>query len=773
MKPLRVRSGPQRCRGKIEGTEESVERLELERSVSLGSILASQFPKRSGPRTSVTVAWAREKYLMLRCFVLILAVLVMISSALQGQGTDKGQWTVKPLRIQEPPQLDGVLDERFWDSVGPIVDFRQQEPKDNEPATEKTEVRICYDQDNLYFGIRAYESEPDRLVRSSYERDGFMPADDSILIGIDSNKDNRTAFIFEMNTLGAKTDIELSEEGTLFNINWDAIWRYKAKVYEDQYVIEAAIPFFVLRFSPDETVDMGLLLKRRIRKNNEEANWPYLSRDYGMDAVSQYGSMTGLKAIERGKRLEFKPYGTAGYSEAVPDERVSEFDAGLDVKWGITSNLTADFTLNTDFAQVEADALQVNLTRFNLFFPEKRDFFLESAELFQFGLPRRVEVFFSRRIGLRDFGETPILGGARTYGLLGDTNLGLMTIQTRDSQGIPGENFTVARVKQNIFGRSYFGGIITRRAGYEVDEDTSVGGDFMILTKSNVRFHGSLARSGRAGVTSGNWFGTVGALQFLDRFSWELRYDDVGSDFDPGIGFVVRPDQRTLTTFGEYAPRPGWKGVRQFHFSGLFRRTENHSGVLETRIVTPAASVEFQSDDQLAFIFSDIFDYVPEDFEIAPDVVIPKGAYDNRDFSITAGTSPSRKVAGMGSFRTGKFYDGDIVGGAVELRLRPISWLHLNLESQVDRINVPGGDFTSAINRVFVSYFANANVSTRVGVQHSALYGDFVLNLRFRWIYAPGSEIWFVYNEGRDFGQPRQTLQDRALIFKIVHNFNF
>ena len=194
---------------------------------------------------------------MLRLFASILAIPVLFTPSVEGQGIDQNQGTVEPLRIQEPPELDGVLDEPFWDSIQPIVDFRQQEPKDNEPATEQTEVRVCYDQDNLYFGIRAYESEPKRLVRSIYERDGFMPADDSILIGIDSNNDNRTAFIFEMNTLGARTDIELSEEGTLFNINWDAIWRYGVKVYEDQYIIEVAIPFFVLRFSPDEKVDMA------------------------------------------------------------------------------------------------------------------------------------------------------------------------------------------------------------------------------------------------------------------------------------------------------------------------------------------------------------------------------------------------------------------------------------------------------------------------------------------------------------------------------------
>lgn len=709
----------------------------------------------------------------MRSFSSVLAICAVFTPIVQAQGPNQVSATVHPLKIQEPVELDGVLDERFWDRIEPIVDFRQQEPQDNEPISEATEVRICYDRDHLYFGIRAFESEPEKLVRSIYERDGFMPADDSFLIGIDSNNDNRTAFIFEMNTVGARTDIELSEEGTLFNINWDAIWRYAVRVSQNQYVIEAAIPFFVLRFSPDAKINMGLLLMRRIRKNNEQANWPYLSRDYGMDSVSQYGSMTGLEGIERGKRLEFKPYGTAGFSETVPEDKVSELDAGLDVKWGITSNFTTDLTLNTDFAQVEADALQVNLTRFNLFFPEKRDFFLESAELFQFGLPRRVEVFFSRRIGLRDDGETPILGGARAYGLVGSTNLGLMTIQTRDSEGIPGENFAVARVKQNIFGRSFVGGILTRRTGYEVDQDTSVGGDFMILLRNNIRFHGSLARSGRAEITSGNWYGTVGALQFLDRFSWELRYDDVGAQFDPAIGFVVRPDQRTGTAFGEYAPRPGWRGVRQLHFSGLVRRTENHTGVLETRAFMPAASIDFQTDDQVTFTYSDIFDYVPSDFEIGPDVVISKGAYDNREFMATIATSPSRKVAGTVSFRTGTFYDGDLVGGIVDLRVRPKSWLHFNFESLLDHVNVPDGNFTSSINRLFLSYFFNADISTRVALQHSALYGDFVLNLRFRWIYAPGSEIWLVYNEGRNLDLTTRSLQDRALIFKIVHNFNF
>jgi len=697
------------------------------------------------------------------CFLLIAA-----PSAAQVQGEEA---VVRPVRVEEAPRIDGLLDEPLWQEIKPLTDFRQYEPDNGEPASELTEVRICYDSRFLYFGVRAYDSEPGRIAARVFERDANVDEDDSFTVAIDSLNDNRTAVAFDTNVLGTKLDVQYSESG-MYNHYWDAIWYARGNVDELGFTLEIAIPFFSLRFKPTEEVEMGLVLERIIRHKNETVYWPYLSRDYHFGSVSQYARMVGLRGIERGVDLEVKPYGIAGYSETAVESDY-QADAGLDVKWGVTSNLTADLTLNPDFAQVESDALQVNLTRFSLFYPEKRDFFIESADLFQFGLSESADVFFSRRIGLRSGGEVPILGGARAYGLVGNTHLGLMTMQTRESGGFGGENFGVARVRHNIMGRSYVGGIFTSRRGVAEFEDTTVGGDFMFLFGTNFKIQGSLARSGRPGVETGNWFGTASVSHTTDLYDWIVRYDDIGANFDPGIGFVSRPDQRALTANVHYNPRPGWPGVRQLTFGNLYRRIENHDGVVETQTIRPGFIALFQTEDWLMVLYNDTRERAPYSFQIAPGVVIPAAEYHNRRLSIYFNSNPARRIALSASYDGGSFYGGDIRSAGLELVFKPLPRLHLGTECSLDSVDIPGGSFDSVISTLLLSYYFSPTLTTRVAAQYSSLLDDFVFNFRLRWIYAPGSEAWLVYDEGRRFGLQAPSLRDRALIVKVVYNFNF
>jgi len=678
---------------------------------------------------------------------------------------------VRPVRIDEAPRIDGLLDEALWAEIEPITDFRQWEPDNGAPATERTEVRIAYDDSYLYVGVRAYDSEPDKIIARAYERDRGIDQDDSIFVSIDSLNGNRTAVGFGTNVLGTKSDLELSEDRTL-NMAWDTIWYTAGNIDELGYTLEFAIPFFSLRFQPEDAIEMGVYLERYIRRKNELANWPAMSRDYSYFSVSQYGSMQGLEGIERGVSLEIKPYGIGGFSE-VPEERGWDADAGLDVKWGMTANLTADVTLNPDFAQVESDNLQINLTRFNLFFPERRDFFLESADLFKFGLPRQVEVFFSRRIGIIGREEIPIIAGVRTYGLAGKTNLGLMTMQTGSKDDFTSENFSVARVKQNVFGRSYVGGIFTSRQGNSTFEDVTYGGDFQFLFGVNTFLRGSVARSNRAEVDTGDWFADVSASQNVDRYDWSVRYTDVGERFEPGIGFVRRHDQRALMGNAHYKPRPGWRGVRQLSFGLDYHRVENHEGVLETQQLQPQFVANFQSEDILRLGYVDSFERVPLPFFIAPGVVIPVGEYKQGQGSLAFNSNRSRSWSIAATHRQGGFYDGDILSSRVSLQYSPVSQVRLSPTIQYDDVAVPGGEFDSVIARFNVSYYFSPELTTRAAVQYSSLYEEFVGNFRVRWIYTPGSEAWFVYDEGRRFGLLGPSLRDRAVILKVVHNFHF
>ncbi|HUX05686.1 MAG TPA: DUF5916 domain-containing protein [Acidobacteriota bacterium] len=700
----------------------------------------------------------------------IISLILIFAISADAQSADK-EMTVRPVRVETPPRIDGLLDEALWKEIEPITDFRQYEPDNGALPTERTEIRICYDSRYLYFGIRAFDSEPNEIVARTFERDGNVDADDAISIVIDSLGDNRTASVFETNVRGAQLDLQLSEAGDI-NVSWDAIWYSRGHIDDQGFTIEVAIPFFVLRFQPAEEVRMGLLLERIIRRKNENALWPHLTRDYKVNSVSQYGSMEGLKGIERGVNLEIKPYAVAGYTKT-PSDNDYDADAGLDVKWGVTPNFTTDLTLNTDFAQVESDALQINLTRFSLFYPEKRDFFLESADLFQFGLASSAEVFFSRRIGIRGNREVPIIGGARAYGLAGNTNLGLMTMQTDASDGIDGENFSVARVKHNILGKSYLGGIITSRRGLASEEDTTVGGDFMYLVGKNFKVAGSLARSSREGVDEGNWMGILDTSQYTDLYDWTVRYTDIGGNFNPGMGFIQRPDQRGILTNIHFKPRPKIKGIHQLTFGNVYQRIENHDGVLETRRIRPGFLATFKTFDSLMILYDDKYEFVPHSFPIAPDVFIAAGEYTLRQLIVDFSSNYSRKVVLGTGLNTGSFYDGDLFSWYASLIYRPMPRLYLGMDYMYDSVDVPSGSFDSHIANLQFSYYFSPTLTSRVVAQYSSLLEDFVFNFRLRWIYAPGSEGWLVYDEGRRFGTPFSSLKERALICKIVHNFNF
>ena len=674
-------------------------------------------------------------------------------------------------RMRESPRIDGVLDDSAWAGIEPVSDFRQYEPLNGEPATERTEVFVGYDERFLYFGVRAYDGEPDRIVTRQYERDSDLDADDSISLAIDSLHDGRTALAFQANIAGTKRDLQLTETGQL-NFAWDTIWYAKGRVDELGYTLEIAIPFFSLRFKPGEELEMGLNLERIIRRKNEKVNWPSLSRDYSFLSVSQYARMVGFEGVNRSVDLEIKPYGIGGISET-PEESLTDGDAGLDVKWGVSSNVTADLTLNPDFAQVESDNLQVNLTRFSLFFPERRDFFLESADLFRFGLAQTAEIFFSRRIGIGGSAEVPIVGGARVYGQPGSTNFGLMTMRTGETGGRDGEQFSVARIKQNIFGRSSIGGIVTRRTGEPGFEDTTIGGDAQFLLGTNLILEGAVARSDRPGVESGHWFGTVTARERKDEYDWVVRYTDIGESFSPGIGFVRRPDQRSWFANFHYKPRPDLNGVRQVYFGMMYARVENHDNLLETEIVRPGFLVIFDSEDTLTILYVDTFERVPFPFPLADGVVIPPGDYDNRQLNLSFESNRGRRWVLRATHVRGSFYEGDLRTTGASLTFKPVPRVSLTAQHQIDVVDVPGGNFDSRLSRLFASYFYSPELTSRVAVQYSSLVEDFVLNARLRWIYTPGSEAWLVYDEGRRFGLEGPSLRDRALILKLVHNFHF
>ena len=343
--------------------------------------------------------------------------------------------------------------------IEPLTDFIQIWPDDGSPATERSEVRIAYDRDNLYFAFKFHDPNPELIRAKNLERGGRNDRDDHAYIALDTYQDKRNAYLFEMNALGTQDDATITDEGmTLDSFSWNAVFRSETVIDEEGWSMEVSIPFRQLRFPKGEEIDFGLMLSRMINRKNERVMWPPIGLEFGdsfgaLSAVSQYGTLKGLKNIRRGKNIEIKPYVITGIQEVRPDLQIEDTDTditrdlGVDVKYGITSNLTLDLTVNTDFAQVESDNVQLNLTRFSLFFPEKREFFLERSGLFEHGNPRSTQTFFSRRIGLTN----QILAGARMTGQLGRFSVGVLNIETGEGMGdllgTRSTNNTVARIR--------------------------------------------------------------------------------------------------------------------------------------------------------------------------------------------------------------------------------------------------------------------------------------------------------------------------------------
>src|SRR5215510_1032519 len=385
---------------------------------------------------------------------------------------------IHAVRISDPIKIDGRLDESAWSQAEAATEFRQESPTEGAPASEPTEVRVLYDSKNIYIGIRAFDAEPSKINARDLVRDSTFDTDDRVEIILDTYHDQRNAFRFAVNPLGTQQGALITDEGKDINLSWDGSWISAGRIDAQGFVVEIEIPLTTLRFT--EGIDTwGFNVSRVIRRKNEENLWTSWQRSYGLERISQAGELTGVGEIKRRRLYEIKPYATGGWRRGVPLVGKPGFDSGLNgkaglevAKIGITPSLTAEFTANPDFGQAEVDNQVINLTRFSVFFPEKRDFFLENSGIFLFGREGENQAFFTRRIGLTDDGApVPIDYGAKLTGRIGPYNVGFLQVQTRklgetsSGLGIPRDQFTVLRVKRDVLKRSYLGGIFVNRQG--------------------------------------------------------------------------------------------------------------------------------------------------------------------------------------------------------------------------------------------------------------------------------------------------------------------
>jgi Domain of unknown function (DUF5916)/Carbohydrate family 9 binding domain-like len=687
-------------------------------------------------------------------------------------------WEVRAVRLSGDLQIDGKLDDPAWASALPVTDFYQRETHEGLPATEPTHVYVLFDDTNLYFGFRCFDDDPKRPLAKTMFRDENIAADDGVSVMIDAYNDHRSAVQLATNANGILFDmLQNGEESSTRNLNWDTVWYARGSQIDGGWEAEIEIPFKSLRFEPPadgREVVFGIGFKRNLPRKNEETYWPFVSNDSTWYRPAELGQLRGLEGIRSGRSVELRPYALGGITrDTSMPERDMRSEVGIDAKWGVTTGLTADFTVNTDFAQEEADVQQINFTRFSLFFPEKRQIFLESERSFLFGVPREADLIFTRRIGLsRSGGIIPILAGARLSGRQGAYNVGIMNMETDDVPDtlVPKENFTVVRLRRDIFKRSNVGAVFTNRQSGSAFNRV-YGADLNLYFGSWSLESYYAAEDDDPGRTRGTSSAYAKLEYRSDRYGAIYRYLGIGEGFDPGIGFVLRPDSRQNQAQLRFSPRPAsidW--VRQFHFTGTFDYIPNQRGVLETRRVTGEFRTTLEAGHETTMRYTSSHEFLEEPFRLRPGVVIAPGAYDFSTMELrfdSFGRSHRRLNVG---FLTGGFWDGERETLALGGGYRLDKHLDLSGNYEVNWVHLPGNEFTThlASARVQIAFTTDLVLMSLFQYNHDSR--QLSSNVRFNWIPKPGSDLFVVYNELDDvFGS--LGLRNRSLSVKFNYLF--
>ena len=707
--------------------------------------------------------------------------------------------TPRRIRKEAAPTIDGLLDDPIWKNAPVASHFVQREPREGEPATEQTEVRILYSDKSIFFGVRCFDSEPELIRARELKRDDDLQTDDYIAILLDTFHDHRNAYLFRSNARGTRYEALITDENRSANAHWDERWSAAGTIDSEGWSVEIEIPFTALRSRGEQEQTWGLNFERSIVRKNEETHWAGVTRDYEFWNVSQAGHLSDLQEVRTGLKLRIKPYVLGGLNQVAREngegtEFENPFDAGLDdVKVSITSSVTADFTVNPDFAQVEVDESRVNLTRFSLFFPEKREFFLEGAGTFDFGTqrtgfsfrPPEVVIFYSRTIGLADDddeqdqeqqgGNIPILGGAKVTGELGSTQFGFLNVQTREKFAEPGANFGVFRLKQKILDRSYIGGIFTNKTVMDDGGFNRVAGvDANLIFFERLTLFGFVAQSSSPESSDENVAYQAKARWDSDRLDVRLERLSIDKSFDPKMGFVRRTDVTKHLARISYRPRPAsidW--IRQFYFATDHEWFTSHRDFQESRENEVTAGATLETGDFFSFSASNQYEFLEEDFKIHPEVTIPVGNYHFIQGRLWTRTAQHRRVSGRFRAEIGEFYDGHIVSTNLGPRIKINPRVSVEVDHAFKRVRLPHGDFTAqAFNTIF-NYNFNRRLLTSTTIQYNNVEDEFFLNFRLNYIYRPGDDLFVVYNEGRDYSDPTSTFRNRTLLVKFTHSFDF
>lgn len=733
------------------------------------------------------------KICVLICFF---AYLFVVAPFMVNAAVDNSHYQAQAHRTFGSIEIDGDFNEPDWQEASPVGQFSQVEPDAGEPMTLPTEVRILYDEENVYFGFTCFDSDISKLVANDMRRDARdLHENDNVFLILDTYNDKRSGFAFRLNALGAVQDTAVTNSGDSFNRDWDAVVDCQSQIHSDRWTSEISIPFGQLRFKENEQMTWGLNLSRGIRRTNEEGTWAPVPSSYGGRAkyrTAYMGNLVGLEGIKPKRQIEFLPYVLPGLSRIEEDDKTDgEFEVGLDLKYGLTTNLIADLTLNTDFAQVEADEEQVNLTRFSLFFPEKRPFFLEGAGLFDFGVPRPsfrrpppLLLFYSRRIGIEEESPIPIIGGGKITGKMGPYGVGLLNVFTNEFHtdesitdpdeivDVPRTNYSVLRMTRDLFSGSRVGIIGINKQDSE-NYNRAGGLDFSYRPADRLEIRGLWAGTADSDEDVGNdnaWY--IGSNWRNDLFDLSVGYTDTGDNFNPEVGYVRHEGSRRFRSQMEYTPRPRKFGIREIQVGPEIDYVLTQENELETSDFTLGSRIELDNGERISFQVTRTAEHLDEDFDIYDDIIIPIDKYEFNWFRAMVETAQSGMFAGQFGVNVGDFFDGTRRGFEVDASFKPSGQLVVETQYQFERVELPAGSFNANLVASRIVYSFSTRLFAKLFAQWNSADDVVSTNFLLNYIYRPGSDFYFVFNQVYDEDGGTIGLSESTLVGKMTYWWN-
>ena len=701
------------------------------------------------------------------CF--LVAVLPTLSLA-QNNQTSKTQPVVSANRLATPPLVDAnIAGDDAWTGVIPITDFWQVQPNDGERATRKTEVFVGYTDEALYVAVIAYDNNPDGIIVSDSRRDSSLNDTDAFLFVIDGLLDRQNGYVFGTNAAGVEYDGQVTKEGAsgdfgsgggAFNLNWDGSWTVHSRLTNVGWSAEFEIPFRTLRYGKDDVQDWGINFQRNIRRNNEIVYWAPLERNRNLYRISRAGTLQGIEPPSQ-RNLQFTPYALAQWQRGGNlDGTESNSEFGFDLKYGITPSLTLDLTYNTDFAQVEADEQQLNLDRFNLFFPEKRPFFLENAGQFAVGNGEEVEMFFSRRIGIASDGNPiPVQGGARLSGRIGErTNVGLLYMGTEAVDGVaPANDFAVVRVNQELANRSSIGAMFVSRDGdgsFQLPADQDYNRTYAIDGRWGIGEHTLIeawvAKTETPGLNDRDDAFSLKYDFSSAEWSYNAEYVEVGKDFNPEVGFLSRTEYRKVSGFLMWRIRPeDLRGLFEIRPHASYRGFWKFDGFQESGYLHLDVHWEFKTSAEVHTGYNFTRAGVISPFEIVPGVEVPADTYDHGEVALNYVSDSSKPFNFELRTVVGGQFGGDRVSLTPTLNYRIGETFRSELSFNYNDYDLPyeGGQFTASLARLRLSYSFTPKIQLQALFQYNDTSEKMGTNIRFSWVRTANSGLYLVYNE--------------------------